>query len=142
MKSSKNSFKSHSLLLSDLTISSSLNFLYTLVVTNTSVKNNVAISIAHVYICNKDIIKTIHHIVNILSSEAKLLTIRYSINQAINIPSISKIIIITDFLHIVRKIFNLSLHPYQKHTTAISYKLRRFFINNINNSIKFWECPS
>jgi len=74
--------------------------------------------------------------------EVELVAIRCGINQSINISSISKIIVITDSLHVVRKIFNLSIHLYQKHTVAILYELRRFFSNNINNSIEFWECPS
>jgi len=48
----------------------------------------------------------------------------------------------TNFLHVSRRIFDLSLHPYQKHIAAISHKLKRFFFNNINNSIEFWKCPS
>jgi len=73
--------------------------------------------------------------------KAELVTIRCGINQFINIPGILKIIVITDSLHIVRKIFNSLIHLYQKHTAAILYELRRFFPNNINNSIEFWECP-
>ena len=79
-KSSKDSFKSYLLLLSDLAISSSLDFLHALKVTDASIKHNVTMSIAHIHIHNKDIIKMIHHAVNILSLEAKLLTIRCSIN--------------------------------------------------------------
>ena len=74
--------------------------------------------------------------------EVELVAIRCGINQSINISGISKIIVITDSLHVVRKIFNSSIYLYQKHIVAILYKLRRFFSNNINNSIEFWECPS
>jgi len=68
------------LLLSDLTIFSSSNLSHALVVTDASIKHNVTISIAHIHISNKDVIKTIHHVINVLSVEAKLVTIRYGIN--------------------------------------------------------------
>jgi len=108
IKSSKDSFKSCSLLLSDLTITSSSDSLHILVVTDASIKHNIAISIAHIYICNKDIIKMVHHAVNVLFIEAKLISIRYGINQATNIPGISKIIVITDSLHVARRIFDFT----------------------------------
>jgi len=68
-------------------------------ITDPSIKNNVATSIAHIHIHNKDIIKTIYHAVNVLFSEAKLFVIKCSINQATNILGISKIMVITDLLH-------------------------------------------
>ena len=108
IKSSKNSFKSCSLLLSDLTITSSLDSLHILVVTDASIKHNVTMSIACIYICNKDIIKTVHHAVNVLFIEAKLISIRCGINQATNIPGISKIIVITDSLHVARRTFDFT----------------------------------
>ena len=141
-KSSRESLKSHLLLLDDLTISSSLDSSYTLVVTDASIKNNVATSIAHIYICNRDIIKIIHYAVNILFLEAELFTIRYVINQATNVLSILKIIVIIDSLHTTRRIFDLSLYSYQIYVAAIFKELRRFFIKNNNNSIEFWKCPS
>ena len=142
IKNSKDAFKSHLLLLSDLTISSSSDSSHALIVTNASIKHNITTFITYIHINNKDIIKTIHHAVNILSVKAELVAIRYGINQAISVPGISKIIIITDSLYIVRKIFDSLIHLYRKYITVILYKLRRFFLNNINNSIKFWECSS
>ena len=142
IKSSKDSFKSCSLLLSNLTITSLSDSLHALMVIDASIKHYITMSIAHIHICNKDIIKIIHHTVNVLSTEAKLIAIRCGINQATNIFGISKFIVITNSLHVSRRIFDLSLHPYQKHTAAISHELRRLFFNNINNSIEFWECPS
>ena len=73
----------------------STSFLFTaIVVIDTNIKNNVVISILHTYIYNNPITKTIHHIVHITSSKAKLFTIRYSINQVSNWDKISKIIVI------------------------------------------------
>ena len=142
IKSSKDSFKSRSLLLSNLTITSLSDSLYTLMVTDANIKHNITISITHIHICNKDIIKTIHYAVNLLFTKTELIAIRCGINQATNIPGISKIAIITNFLHVARRIFDLLLYLYQKHTAAISHELRRFFFNYINNLIEFWECPS
>ena len=71
-------------------------------VTDASIKNNVATSISHIHVHDKLLIKTIYHVVNITITEAKLFTIRCSINQAINIKDISKVIVITDSLHAVK----------------------------------------
>jgi len=81
-----------------------------LVITDTSVKNNVATSISHIHIHNKLIIETLHHALSVTSTEAKLFAIRCRINQATNSKNISRIIVITDSLYVGKKIFNLSLH--------------------------------
>ena len=82
-------------------ISSLLDSSNVLIITDASIKNNVATSIACIHIHNKDVIKTIYHAVNVLFSEAELFAIRGSINQAINVLGISKIVVITDLLHVV-----------------------------------------
>ena len=89
--------------LDDLIIVSSLDPSYTLVVTDASIKNNVTTSIAHIHICNKLVIKTLHHTVNIIIIKAELFAIRCGINQATSISSISKIV--TDLLHAAWRIF-------------------------------------
>jgi len=119
-----------------------LNYSYTLVISDTSIKNNIAIFIAHTHICSKPIIKIIYHTVNITSTEAKLFAIRCSINQTINLPQISKIIVITDSIHTAKRIFDSSIYPFQTHSASISKELRKFFLTNNDNSITFWECPS
>jgi len=83
-------------------------------------RNNIAIFILHIYSHNKPIIKTIHHAVNVTTTKAELFTIRCGINQAVGIPNAKCIIIITDFLHTAKKIFNSSTHPYQIHSAIIS----------------------
>jgi len=110
---------------------------YALVITNASIKNNVATSIAHIHIHNKPIIKTLHHAVNITSTKAKLFSMKYGINQATNIQGISKIVVITDLLHAARKFFDSSSHLFQVYSIFILNELRKFFIQNYNNSIKF-----
>ena len=102
-----------------------------------SIKNNVAISILHIYIYNRPIIKMIHHMVYVTSTEAELFAIRYGINQALNLDNMSKVIVITDSIHVARKIFKLSIYPYQVQSVAIFFDLCKFFMCHENNSIKF-----
>jgi len=84
----------------------------------------------------------IHHAINITSTEAELFAIKYRINQANNISNVKHIVIITDSLHVAKKIFNSSMHPYQIYSTAISQELRDFFKKDNNNHIDFWDCLS
>lgn len=78
-----------------------------------------ATSILHVHLANHPMIKTVHHVMFITSTEAKLFVIRCSINQACNKENISKIIIITNSIYAAKKIFNTTSHSYQIHTAAI-----------------------
>jgi len=86
---------------------------FSIVIADASVQNNVATSISHIYLHNSPVIKTVHQVVNVTSTEAKLFTIRYGINQAISIPNINRIVVITNSLHAARRIFNSLSHPYQ-----------------------------
>ena len=141
-KQSNNNFKTYICLLNNIALKSSSNPTYTLIVSDTSIKNHVATSILHIHIHNKPIIKTLYHAVNVMAIEAKLLAIRYDINQVTNLNSINKIIIITNSIHAVKRIFDPSLHPFQIHMASISDELRKFFVKNCDNLIKFWEYPS
>jgi len=107
-----------------------------------SVKTNVTSSIAHIHIRNKLIIKILHHTINITSSEAEFFAIRCGINQATHLYGISKIIVVTDSIHVAKKIFDPSSHLLQKHMAFILNDLREFFTCHQENMIKFWECPS
>jgi len=98
-----------------------------LVITNASVKNNVATSISNIYIHNKPMIKTLYHTTNMTSIEAKLFVIRCGINQATNTNNILRIIVITDSLHTAKKIFDPSLHPFQSHFNFVLKELHDFF---------------
>ena len=107
-----------------------------------SIKNDIATSILHVHLVDHPLTKTVHHATFVTSTEAELFAIRCGINQACNKESMSKIIIVTDSIHTVKKIFDSKSHPYQIHTMAILSKLRRFFAISQENSIEFWEFPS
>jgi len=101
-----------------------------------------ATSIAYIHIHDKPVVKMLCYTVNINSTEAKLFTIRYSINQATNSIGIHKIIIVTDSIHTAKKIFESLLHPFQIYLAVILQELHKFFLTHRENSIKFWECSS
>lgn len=79
----------------------------------------------------------LNHVVHITSSEVELFTIRYEINQASKLSDILKIIVVTDSIHVARRIFDLSIHSLQVHTTIILKELQSFFSCYQNNSIEF-----
>ena len=122
-KCKEDNFKSQIHQLDCLAIKSSNNPSHALIITDASIKNNITTFISHVYIHNKPLTKTLHHTVNIMSIEAKLFAIICGINQATNSIGISKIIIVTDSIHAVRKIFDPSSHPLQGYVTIILKKL-------------------
>jgi len=84
----------------------------------------------------------LHHAINITSMEVELFALRCGINQIIQISSSSHIIVITDALYIVQKIFDSSIHRYQLQPIVISKNLWEFFNNHSDNSIEFWDYPS
>ena len=105
--------KSYMQNLDTITIEASNNLYFSIIIADTSIQNNVATSISHIHSHNSPVIKTIHQVINVTSTEAKLFAIRYGINQAVSILNINWIIVITDFLHMAKKFFDSSLHPYQ-----------------------------
>ena len=84
-----------------------------IIASDASIKNNIATSILHTHTYNRSITKTVHHMIHVISTEAELFAIRCSINQASNIDSISKIVVVTDSIYVARKIFDLSIYLYQ-----------------------------
>ena len=129
------SFKSRLQQLDALAIESSTSSSTALVITDVSVKNNVASSIAHIHVCNKPVVKVLHNAINITSSEAKFFALKCGINHATLSHEISKIIIVIDSIHVTRKIFDPSSHMLQKQSTCVLAKLREFFDHRDTNSI-------
>ena len=113
-----------------------------LVVTDTSIKNDIATSISHIHSANHPLIKTVHHASCVTSSEVELFAIRCGINQVCSLNNVSKIIVVTDSIHVAKKIFDTGSHPFQIHSAAILNNLQNFFIANDSNFIEFWECSS
>ena len=134
--------KKHMKNLDEITFKVSSNPSSTIIVSDASIKNQVAISISHIHSFNKPVIKTLHRAINITTAKAELFTIWCGINQAVANPNIKHIVVITDSLHIARKILNSSTHPYQIYSAAISMELREFFSKDSQNHIKFWDCSS
>ena len=118
------------------------DFTSTIIVSDTSIKNHVATSISYIYFFNKPVVKTIYRAINVTTTKAELFTIQCGINQAVAIFNINHIVVITDFLHTARRIFNFSVYLYQIHSAAIFQELREFFFKDACNHIKFWNCPS
>jgi len=83
-----------------------------IVILDASIKNQVATSIAYVYIYNNLVIKMIYYAINIMTTKAKLFTIRCGINQAICFSNISQIIVISNSIYAARRIFDSLLHSY------------------------------
>ena len=120
-----------------MTIESLNNPSHILIITDASVKNNIATSISYIHIWDVPIIKTLYHTINIMSTETELFAIRCGINQATNSSSISKIIVVMDSIHAVWKIFNVVSHLFQIHMAAILRELCLFFSHSQDNSIEF-----
>jgi len=51
-----------------------------IVIVDASIKDNIAISVSHVYAYGRKLFKKIHHAVNVTLTETELFTIRYAIN--------------------------------------------------------------
>ena len=141
-KHSNDNFLSYSYQLNNLVIVSLENSLHTLVITNTSIRNNMATSIAHIHIHDRPVVKTLHHVVNVNNMEAKLFTIRCGINQATNFHGVSEIAIVMNLIHSAKRIFDSLLHLFQIYAVSILCKLQNFFMLNQENLIEFWECSS
>jgi len=93
------------------------SLLYTaLIIIDASIKNDIATSILHVHIANHPLTKTVHHAAFVTSTEAELFAIRCSINQACIKENMSKVIVIIDSIHAVKKIFDSKSHLFQSHT--------------------------
>ena len=73
----------------------------------------------HVYIYNKPMVKTLHHVINTMSTEAEFFVLRCCINQSVHLQNISKIIVITDSIHVAKKIFDPLSYPLQKQAAFI-----------------------
>ena len=76
----KKSKATHLCKLDNILSNTSLDSKSIIVVSDTSVRNNIAISISYVYSYSNNVKKIIYHVINITSTEAELFTIRYRIN--------------------------------------------------------------
>ena len=128
--------------LDDMTIQSSLSPHTAIVVSDASIKNDIATSVSHIHICDQPLVKMVHHTAFVTSTEVELFAIRCGISQACSKENISKIIIVTNSIHAAKKIFDTKSHPYQIYMSAILNELQQFFTTCQGNYIEFWEYPS
>ena len=122
-KKEKEKFKIHAQELDDMVLRNSSLLQTALIITDASIKNNIATSVSHVHIANCPLIKTVHHASYVTSTEAELFAIRCGINQACSNNIVSKIIVVTDSIHAIKKIFNSESHPFQLYSAAILSEL-------------------
>ena len=66
--------------LNKMTLQSSSSLYMAIIITDASVKKDIATSISHVHIYNHPLTKIVHHAAYIMSTEAELFAIRYGIN--------------------------------------------------------------
>jgi len=70
-------------------------------------EDNVATYITQIHSYSNSIKKTLHHAINITTTEAELFTIRCRINQATQVTNVFHIIIITNTIYLAQHIFDL-----------------------------------
>jgi len=85
--------------LNHIVLNASLSANTIIVISDASIKNNVATFITHIHSHSSPIKKTLYHTVNVSTTEVKLFAIRYGINQAIQIID-ACIIVITDSIYL------------------------------------------
>ena len=129
--------KFHSQQLDNMVMESSISLFTAIIAIDASIKSDIAIFILHMHTHNNSITKTVHYAVHVTSTKVELFAIKYSINQASTFDSISKIVVVTNFIHVARKIFDPSLYFYQVQLAAILSDFQKFFLYHQNNSIEF-----
>jgi len=108
-----------------------------LVITDASIKNDIATSISHIYLANHPLIKTVYHTVFITSTEVELFTIRYGINQVCIKKEVSKLSLILSMLQrkylIANHIHtNLTLQPFLASCVISSKLIKKIPLNSGN----------
>ena len=73
-----------------------------IIISDASIKKNIATSVLHVHSSSNILAKTIYHTVNVTSMNVELFAIRCGINQAVQVKNTTNIIIITNAIHVTR----------------------------------------
>jgi len=111
-----------------------------LIITNVSLKNNIATMISHTCKGQGIIAKMTHHTTNINSTKVELFAIRCRINHVIYLLNVNHIIVIIDAIPADGQIFDMLINLYQLHSIVILKDSKKFFNKNSNNIIEFWDC--
>ena len=98
---------------SELILQVSADSKIAVVVSDMSIKNQVATLITYIHVYNNPVIKTLYHAINDTSTKTKIFAIRCGINQATQLININCIIVITDLIYATKRIFDLSVYLYQ-----------------------------
>ena len=72
-RKSEENIKAYICRLDEIILLSSADPKSVVIVSDASIKNQVATSIVHVHVCNSPVLKTIHHTINVTTTEAELL---------------------------------------------------------------------
>jgi len=99
----KKSKVTHICRLDECIFKASTDFKSVVIISDTSIKNNVTTFITYVHSFSNSIKKIIHHTANIILTGAKLFTIRCGINQAIQVSGVSHIIVIMDAIYVAHQ---------------------------------------
>ena len=125
--------------LDDMTIQSSLSPHTAIVVSDASIKNNIATSVLHIHICDQPLVKMVHHTAFVTSTEAELFTIKCGISQACSKENISKIIVIKIFWDYCKKVNSDNNIKLWKMTFQVSDGKGRQFLNLVDNNLETIE---
>ena len=124
-KCNNNNLKAQIQQLDNLAIKSLSIPSHAIVITDNSIKNNITTFISHTHIHNKSVTKMLYHTVNVTSIEAELFAIKYGINQDTKSNDISKIIVITDLIHTVKRI--IKIEDYRLSFSLFSFLILFYF---------------
>jgi len=83
-----------------------------IIVPDASIRNDIVMSIAHIYSYSNIVKKTLYYTANITSTKTELFAIKCRINQAIQVLDVSHIIIITNAIYVAQHIFDSTIHSY------------------------------
>ena len=108
--------------LNEIVFESLLDPKIVIVITDANIKNNITSSISYIHFFSNLLKKILHHTVNIILTEVELFAIKYRINQAVQMQDVSYIIVITDTIYAVEKIFDLFMYLHQQQSIVISKK--------------------
>ena len=100
--------------LNNIVLNISLSANTIIIISDASIKNNVATFITYIHSHSSPIKKTLYHTVNVSTTEVKLFAIRYEINQTIQIIDAFCIIVITNSIYLAYYIFDIAIYLYQQ----------------------------
>ena len=80
------------------------------VIADVSIKNNTVTAVSHTLSKYRDIIRIVHHVFNVMTTEAELFTMKSSINQVCQISDVKKVHVITNSIYTAKYIFDFSIY--------------------------------